>query len=154
MAYLAGGQEAIRRRAAGDDAVTVLDHGPIFRLALLHEFGPPMTKDRHYAQWWSRMLAQWANTLSLVIWLDASDGVLLHRIQTRNRAHRIKGKSEHDICEFLVRYRSVYRDIIEKLAGLQGPTLLSFDTERQSSEQIVREVLAAFEAGRKKLTLL
>lgn len=154
MTYLAGGQQALKSRADADEAVTVLDHGPIFRLALLHEFGPPLTKDRHYDQWWGEMLAQWASTLSLVIWLDAGNEVLLQRIYARGRAHKIKGKSEPEAYAFLVRYRRVYQDIIEKLASLQGPALLCFDTENQSSDQIVDAVLAAFEAERKKRMLL
>lgn len=148
LAYLSGWLQVLGHRTASYDTVTVLDHGPIFRLALLREFGPEMTKSRLYDEWWNRMLALWANTLSLVIWLDASDSVLLKRIHNRNQAHRVKGKSEHEVYEFLARYRSTYRDIIGKLTGHHGPALLGFDTEKQTLEQIAGEVLAAIEVKR------
>ncbi len=154
LTYLTGWLQVLGRRTAIDDAVTVLDHGPIFRLALLREFGPAMTKSRLDDQWWNRMLAQLAGTLGLVIWLDASDGVLLKRIHNRNQSHRVKGKPEHEIYEFLARYRSTYQDIIGKLAGHHGPALLGFDTEKQSPEQIASEVLAALEVKRNTGRLL
>jgi deoxyadenosine/deoxycytidine kinase len=154
LTYLSGWLRLLRRRTTIDEAVTVLDHGPIFRLALLREFGPEMIKSRLYNQWWNRVFAPWAKTLSLVIWLDASDGALLKRIHNRNQTHRVKGKPEHDVYEFLARYRSAYRDIIGKLAVHHGPAVLCFDTEKQSLEQIAGEVLAAIEARRNTDRLL
>ncbi len=154
LTYLSGWLQALERRTAIDDAVTVLDHGPIFRLALLREFGPEMIKSGLDDKWWNRVFAQWAKTLSLVIWLDASDSALLKRIHNRNQTHRVKGKPEHDVYEFLARYRSAYRDIIGKLAAHHGPALLCFDTEKQSPEQIAGEVLAAIEAKRNTGRLL
>ncbi|MCI0693044.1 AAA family ATPase [candidate division KSB1 bacterium] len=148
LTYLSGWLQVLERRTAIDDAVVVLDHGPIFRLALLREFGPEMIKSRPYDKWWNRVFAQWAKTLSLIFWLDASDGALLKRIHNRNQTHRVKGKPEHDVYEFLARYRSAYRDIIGKLAAHHGPALLCFDTEKQSPEQIAGEMLAAIEVKR------
>ncbi len=154
LTYLSGWLQVLRSRPAIDEAVTVFDHGPIFRLTLLREFGPEVIKSRLYDQWWNRALAQWANAMSLVVWLDASDGVLLTRIHHRNQAHRVKGKSEPEVYDFLARYRSTYRDIIGKLTGHHGPALLGFDTEKQSLEQIAGEVLAAIEVKRNTGRLL
>jgi shikimate kinase len=154
LTYLSGWLQVLERRTAIDDTVTVLDHGPIFRLAVLREFGPEMIKSRLNGKWWNKVFAQWAKTLSLIVWLDAGDSALLKRIHKRNQTHRVKGKPEQDVYEFLARYRSTYRDIIGKLAAHHGPTLLCFDTEKQSTEQIAGEVLAAIEGKRNTGRLL
>lgn len=144
MVYLKAWHHVLERQAANNDVVTVLDHGPIYRLALLREFGPEMTKSQLYERWWDSMLKQWATIMYMVIWLDAPDVVLLERIYTRNSWHIIKGKSEQEAYEFLARYRTSYEQTITRLTANRGPTLLRFDTHQKSVDQIVDKVLAAF----------
>ncbi|MGH8643712.1 MAG: hypothetical protein ACREX4_04315 [Gammaproteobacteria bacterium] len=144
MSYLHGWQRILRHPTSNDGRVVVFDHGPIFRLVQLREFGPESTKSHRYGRWWSSMLKRWAHTLNIIVWLDTREPVLLERLQTRTKGHhRIKRLSEDESYEFLARYRSAYKGIITKLTGDGCQTLLYFDTSKHSTEQIADKVLAA-----------
>lgn len=144
MTYLKGWHQVLNRQPTSNDSVTVLDHGPIFRLALLREFGPEITQSQRFEEWWGRMFNLWATTLDIVIWLDAPDVILKERIQIRSQWHRAKGKSEQETFEFLARYRTSYEQIIAQLTACRVQTLLRFDTGQESPEQIADKVVAAF----------
>ena len=144
MVYLKAWHYVLERQISNSEMVTVLDHGPIYRLALLREFGPEITKSQLYERWWDSMLKQWATIMYMIVSLDAPDAVLLERIHTRNRWHIVKGKSGQEAYEFLVRYRTSYEQIITRLTANGGPRLLRFDTHQKSVDQIVGKVLAAF----------
>ncbi len=145
MIYLKAWRRLLSRQSLDPTKVTVFDHGPIFRLVLLREFGPEITKCRVFESWWDSTLIQWAALLDLVIWLDAPDAILMRRINGRNRWHQIKGGSEPNGYEFLVRYRTSYEQVISKLTARSSATVLRFDTDQESLEQIVKKVLAAFD---------
>lgn len=147
MAYLG----AWRRRLAQDrpaqgaacgTGVRVLDHGPIYRLVRLSEFGPPVTASAAFRAWWEVSLAQWASTLDIVVWLDASDEVLLGRVRSRERAHPMRDASATDGAAFLARYRAGYDAVMARLA-VCGLRLLRFDTERCTPDRIADLVLTA-----------
>jgi adenylate kinase family enzyme len=146
MAYLYAWQRALERRTSDDDFVTVLDHGPIFRLARLREFGPEITKSQPYQRWWNNVLNQWAETLDMVIWLDAPDAILLGRILSREHWHTLKGQSKEEGYKFLTQYRNTYEQIIAKLTAKHGPLLLRFDTNHEPLNRIVEKALNAFDA--------
>ena len=145
MVYLKAWHHVLNRQVSNNDTdfVTVLDHGPIYRLALLREFGPEITKSNIYERWWDTMLKQWAAIMYMIVWLDAPVPVLLERIHTRNCWHIIKGKSGQEANEFLSRYRASYEQITTRMTANRGPTLLRFDTHQESLNQIVDKVLAA-----------
>jgi shikimate kinase len=149
MIYLRAWQQALQHRTSQNDVVTILDQGPIFRLAFLREFGPEITGSQAYDRWWNSMLERWAGILKVVICLDAQDGTLLNRVHTRSKGHFIKGKSEHEIYEFLARSRSAYQNIFAQISSSHGPTFLYFDTEKQSPDQIADHVLSVLDAKRK-----
>lgn len=142
MVYLKAWHQVLDRQPSRTDTITVLDHGPIFRLALLREFGPEFTQSRCYQRSWDRMLNQWAAMLDGVIWLDAPDVVLLERIRGRSCQHRVKQRPEKDAYEFLERYRKCYEYIFNRISSSGGPTPQCFNTHEKSVEQMVDEVLA------------
>lgn len=140
MAYLTGWQQVLRRRPPSGDMVTVLDHGPIFRLAMLREFGPEITESQTYASWENTILNEWAATLHLVVWLDAPDSTLLERVNSRDLKHRMKERPEQEVYEFLARYRRAYEQIIAAMTA-DGPTVLRVNSHRQSVDEIADSVL-------------
>ena len=85
-----GWHQVLKRRLSGNDSITVLDQGPIYRLVFMREFGPEFTNSNVYTRWRNSMLNQWAATLHIVIWLDAPDAVLFQRINSRTEEHRVK----------------------------------------------------------------
>lgn len=117
----------------GSRAVTVLDHGPLFRLARLRAFGPPITHGSAFERWWERSIALWGDLLDAVVVLDAPDDVLIERIRTRQERHRMKGQSSERTEHFLKRYRDTYREILAKLVG---PRVLRVDTHQEGPDEI------------------
>ena len=146
MVYLKAWHNRLSRPVHNHDTVVVLDHGPIFRLVLLREFGPEITKSQVYERWWDSALNQWAATLDMIIWLDAPNPVLANRVNARGRWHLVKGKPELEAYTFLARYRRSYEQVISMVTACDGPRVLRFDTDRASLDQIVDQVLAALDA--------
>ncbi|NIU79987.1 MAG: AAA family ATPase [Gammaproteobacteria bacterium] len=124
-----------RRLARPDRSgrVTLLDHGPVFRLARLRAFGPPITRGAAFDRWWERSIGLWGGLLDAVIALDAPDDVLVERIRTRQDRHRMKDQSDERTEQFLGRYRKTYQEI---LAKLRGPRVLRVDTARERPDEI------------------
>ena len=142
--YLRGWRHVLRRQAT-NGVITLLDHGPVFKLTQLHAEGPAKLRDQGLDRWWSSLLKQWANTFDMFIWLDAPDEILLERVRARDRGHPLKAISGIEANEYLARYRTSYARIICALRENRGPRLLRFDTGQESLNQIVDKVLIAFD---------
>ena len=143
IAYLKGWPHLLRRQASNTGKMILLDQGPVFRMATLHEFGPDILKSETLETWWLNLYEQWASTLDMIIWLDTSDAILMERINTRNKRHDIKGKSDLEAQQFLAQYRRSYMDVLAKFVSYNGPTLFQFDTSKVPVEQIADDILAA-----------
>jgi shikimate kinase len=143
IAYLKGWPQFLRRRPSNTGKVILLDQGPVFRMATLHEFGPESLRSEASKTWWLHLYEQWASTLDILIWLDTSDAVLMERINTRTKKHDIKGRPELEAQQFLTQYRRSFNAVLTKLKSYNGPTILQFDTSKISIEQIADEILAA-----------
>lgn len=144
LGYLRAWYEALGSASVG--ATICFDHGPIFRLALLREFGSPATKHPLFQRWWNHMLEQWAARLTLIVWLDAPDSVLVERINARDEDHLFKGKDEAETTEFLRRFRSAYQEIIVSMTVKNNPKLLRLNTHEKPLDEAVDDLLEAFAA--------
>ena len=147
MDYLKAGLHVLGQQASNNDVVTILDHGPIYRLAFLRALGPEITTSQLYKRWWANLLNQWTATLDIVIWLDAPNAVLLERIRARDSWHTIKEKCEPEAYEFLNHYRTFLEQIIAESVTDRQITLLRFDTNQESLEQTVDKILATFDSA-------
>lgn len=143
MVYLKAGLNVLGQQASNNGRVTVLDHGPIYRLAFLREFGPEITNSPSYKRWWESMFKEWVTILDMVIWLDAPNDVLWKRIRTRDRWHMVKNKCEGEAFEFLTRYRASFEQTIAESQMISQIKLLRFDTYQESVELISEKILAA-----------
>jgi thymidylate kinase len=141
MIYLKAWHHVVSRQRSAEGTVAIMDHGPVYRLAWLQEFGPEIVRSRRFAQWSDGVLEQWAAGLDLVIWLDAADAVLVERIAARDRWHVVKGKSEQATYQFLTRYRTSYDQVLSRLTANGGPKVLRFNTDQESLDQILKNVL-------------
>lgn len=148
MAYLQAGLQRLEQEAPNNDRVTILDHGPIYRLAFLREFGPEITRSQAYQRWWVDLLEKWTATLDLVVSLDAPDSVLLERIRARNTWHVVKNKSDREAIEILRRYRTAFEQTIAE-SFTARPKLRRFNTSQQSIDEIADEVLSLFASSRR-----
>lgn len=148
MAYLQAGLKLLDREARNDHTVTVLDHGPIYRLAFLREFGPEIAASDAYRRWWANLLERWTVKLDLVVALDAPDQVLLGRIRARDCWHAVKEAPDHEAYEVLRRYRAAFEQTIAESVTPERVPLLRFDTSMLSTEEIADEVLATLTSWR------
>jgi cytidylate kinase len=147
MVYLKAGLHVLGQQVSNNGRVTVLDHGPIYRLAFLREFGPEITNSQSYKLWWESLFKEWVTTLDIVIWLDAPNDILWKRIRARDRWHMIKDKCEHEAFEFLTRYRASFEQTIAESRIYCQIKLLRFDTSQESVERTSEKILAALDAG-------
>lgn len=141
MAYLNGWPRVLDQQATNQNVTILLDHGPIFKLATLNAFGPERLKKQSAEKWWKNMFEQWANTLDMIVWLDAPDTILRDRINKRVQKHIVKGKTQQETERFLATYRKSYEQILAALKSYSGPTFHQFDTSSNPIENVVDEIL-------------
>jgi shikimate kinase len=121
---------------AGSAEAIVFDQGPVFFLTR------PSLMDERLATWRERVLDAWAPLLDVVVWLDAPDRLLIERINSRAKWHRLKGRQDQTALGVLLESRAVYHSALSGLeARGRGPTILRFDTSRVSAQDIAEDVL-------------
>ncbi len=140
MLYLMVWHRAIKRRRQTDDLATVFDHGPIFRLALLREFGPEITRSKLFGRWWRTWLRRWMATLDAVVWVDAPDEVLVSRLRQRGHRFLAAGASDLEMQVFLDRYRTAFEKILASSPN-SPPRVMRFRSDEGSVDAIASEVL-------------
>jgi energy-coupling factor transporter ATP-binding protein EcfA2 len=124
-----------------DDALVIFDQGPLYTLTR-----PGLRADR-LRDWWDARLAEWSRTMDAFVWLDAPDAVLVERIDTRAKTHRLKNAEMEAASAWLANDRAMFGDLLGHLERMPGgPAVLRFDTSQVSPEAVAREVLAAVRA--------
>lgn len=126
-----------------EPAHVLFDHGPFYRLAAIEEFGPPASAGLR--RWWESMRNAWSATMSLVIWLDAPDSMLLERIRSRDRAHPCKEMSDGDASAWLGRYRAGFESSLAVLQLSRPADLVRIDTSRQRPDEIAASLVDLIE---------
>ena len=127
--------------------VAVFDHGPIYRLAALREFGPRELRYRSMQQWWQRSFEVWGKQLSLLVWLDAPNETLLERIRERTQPHACKSLEEQKAFGILNRYRDALGDVIAAMQVSHDLPVLRMASDKQSVEimaGLVRDEILKF----------
>jgi hypothetical protein len=132
----------LRWHAPPGAAVVMLDHGPVFWLAKLDEFGSRATRTPGFRRWWQRMATRWAAELHAVIYVDACDATLLQRIRSRERSHRAKSWSAAEAINYLARYRAGYERIFPVLETRADLAVLRLDTEHESPSVLASRIMA------------
>lgn len=145
LTILKGWPFVLKREEKKTDQVILLDQGPVFMLAEMRKFGPEYLKRKASEKFWQVLYCQWANTLDLIVWLDAEDTILMQRIQARPKEHLVKHQSPPVISDFLAGYRRTYEEIVAALGSCSsGPRVLRYDTGMQQSAQIIKQLLTEF----------
>jgi len=120
-------------------AVAIFDHGPLYRLARLQEFGPALARSEPFQRWWNGSWQRWFAALDVVVVLEAPDAVLLERIDERGHWFLGGDHPREEKQEFLARYRRALSRILEGPG--RAPTILRFRTDETSVGKIAAEVL-------------
>lgn len=138
--YLKVLSQLIEQEAAKGYKAIILDEGPVYMLSRLQVFGGQAIQSLSFEKWWRSAINQWANTVDTIVWLDAEDPVLAHRIRTRNQPSPVKDTTDSSIYKFSARYRAAFGQVISQLTASGGPEVIKFVTDRQSIEQIADRI--------------
>jgi deoxyadenosine/deoxycytidine kinase len=128
MTLLNGWHNKLRRQAAKNNRVIILDQGPVYTLAWLQGLDFERFNKIRGSRWWAKTCKQWSNTLDLVVWVDAPDETLARRVQSRGTEHRIKHKSELEAFDLLRRWRYSLEDVLTCLTESGRSTVLRFNS--------------------------
>lgn len=146
IARLETWSRALDRGKTPDADAIVFDHGPLYRLARLREFGPSLTRSASFRDWWRRSHRYWIDALDVVVWLEAPDEVLLERVDRRGHWYLSTEPDAGVKQEFLARYRRAFEEVLEP-AGASSPSILRVRSDRHTTEQIAEQVLATLAAA-------
>jgi thymidylate kinase len=150
MAILNGWAALLHKETRADNKVIILDQGPVYLMAELRIFGPESLRQKAAGRLWQDFYDRWADTLDMVVWLDAPDEVLFDRIRIRQQEHIMKTEPAETAYEFLGRYRVEYESILSILtAKMAGLKVLRFDTTYQQSQDIVIQFLSELDCRKK-----
>jgi hypothetical protein len=145
LAILHGWPRLLQSELQRNPSVHVLDQGPVYLMSELRESGPTYLRDRSAEQSWQALYAGWARLLDAVVYLDAPDAVLTERIRARGKTHIMKHEPDETIGKFLHAFRATYSCILSALSAQNSALhVISFDTSRQSPEQITGALVSAF----------
>jgi len=147
LVYVAEWDRFLRARAEYRHGLTLFDQGPVYALVRLRAQGKGVTRSAAFTRWWDGALERWAGALAAVVYLDASDPVLLERIDGRAQAHATKGQPEDAARGFLERYRRLFEEALGRLDRAGGPQVVRVDSGATSADRIAADVRAAL-AGR------
>lgn len=129
----------------------VFDEGPVYMLARILVFGGANVDTAGFRRWWRRTTAEWAQTLDVVVYLYASDEVLIERIRARRQAHPVKELATKEVQRFLDAYRSAYERVIDDLLMCGGPQVVRLEADALSIEPLAASTLAALDLARGRL---
>jgi len=145
IARLETWSKALDTTPIASGAVAVFDHGPLYRLARLREFGPALTRSQAFERWWRNSLTRWSSALDIIVMLEAPDAVLLQRVDERGHWFLSGDLPAGDKHEFLDRYRRAFDTIMNEVDASPGatPIVLRLASGEMPVDAIAAEVLLA-----------
>ena len=146
LSILNGWPDILQKELKNNKTI-ILDQGPVYLLAELSESGPEFLKRQEAEKMWRDLYSRWADTLDMIVWLDAPDIDLLKRIRSRDKEHVVKNESVETTFEFLAGYRKAYERIISNLSANHNHLkILRFDTSQKSPQEIASQLLIEFDS--------
>jgi hypothetical protein len=139
--YLGTWLPYLQRKAKKENIIIILDPGPVYWLSALREFGPDIVRSPFFLFWWREALVLWAGALSLLIYLDAPNELLLERILSRAEWHEAKQQTKNDALNYFSRYRK-WNDFLTQLMNRYGNLdVYKFQTHKWPTRVIVDKLV-------------
>jgi hypothetical protein len=142
ITYLRTLQRLLEEHRSTRAGTVVLDEGAVYMLARLLVFGGERVQTPAFQQWWSSAIEQWANILDILVWLDAPDSVLTHRLRTRQQAHPVKALPDEAAAQFMASYRDAYNRVIRALSATPSLSVVSVRTDQEPLSRVAQLVNA------------
>ena len=137
MTVLNGWHRELERLAVSYGMTIVLDEGAICLLSKLHGFGSESLRGEDAKIWWGKTYQRWAETLDLIIQLEASAATLLQRIRSRGRQYEIGKMTDEEALKYLARICVAQGQVLSALAAIPGgPQIIRYNTEDHTPDQI------------------
>ena len=146
MSYVKAWHRLLSQSSVSGGTITILDHGPIFMLGMVQEFGPQLVKSQDFARWSESAIAAWSDALDVVLWLDAPNATLVERIGLRDHPHIVKNKPFLEAYDFFDRCRRSFGRILSEIEARSHLKVLRFDTSGLKPNEIVMQFLQAIDA--------
>lgn len=125
----------LRSASAG---VLLLDEGPVLSLAKISR-ACEVAGSAGLRRYCDSALAVWAESLHMVVYLDAVDPVLAGRINERRKHHAVKGLDSAQVRSFLTWYRRHYSSILDSMSA-RGVQVVHMDTSTASAADVAKRV--------------
>jgi adenylate kinase family enzyme len=120
----------------------IVDQGAIFLISYLRVWGSKCLFRPNMQGWWDQIYRNWSKTINLVILLDASDDVLLARINNRSQDHILKGESDQISRDWIIKYRNLYNEILNQFAShSKGFSVLRINSGTSSIDEIINQII-------------
>jgi shikimate kinase len=126
----------------------VLDEGAIYTLSWLHVIGHSVFADFRSNAWRHYIAALWAAQLDEVIWLDAPDNILAHRLRTRAKRHVMSNASDRSVTAFSLRYRAAFNSTIGTVQRHGRLAVRDYRTDHHSPSEIAELIMGGGEPAR------
>ena len=124
----------------------VFDQGPLYTLARLSDLVRGRPAGGALDGWRHAKSQQLAGLLDLIVVVDAPDSILVERIATRVKAHRLQHLPLGSAQAALARARVGYDELISQVTSDNGPRVLRLDSSRDALPTMVDVVLGALRA--------
>jgi deoxyadenosine/deoxycytidine kinase len=135
------------------DTALFLDEGVVFALAKLRADDLSRNESAvvgSMKRWEQKALDKWSEMINAIVWLDAPDDMLIERIRTRSKQHRMKHRPDREIYDFLKRYRASYEGIIDELRSRKKDlAVLRFQTDQASLDLMADKIVDLVHAADK-----
>jgi hypothetical protein len=143
MIILRGWCCELQRQASSQGLTVVLEQGPVNMLARLWGFGSNIFRSQSARTWWDCTCDQWADTLDLLVWLDASVTTLVRRVRTREKWSVVKELPDQVAFERLACNQAAISHVVSLISSAScAPRILHFDTVQKLPDQICDELVA------------
>jgi hypothetical protein len=143
MVILNGWSGLLKRQRAFNNSLLLLDEGPICYLTRLRAWGSAGTHCMEAKNWWDQMFQVWATTIDLVIHVDATDGVLIERIRSREMRQEVKAMSADEAFEYMKNLRAAQEYVLQEISiQTDSPEKICFDSRLYTPDQLCRQVTA------------
>jgi hypothetical protein len=101
----------LRQANARQSGIVLLDEGPVFLLTRVLAYEAEALRTPVLRQRWLHAVEQCAAAVDHVVWIDAPDDVLAHRIRTRAKPHQVKESTDDEIARFSASYRAAFIEV-------------------------------------------
>jgi hypothetical protein len=125
--------------------MVLFDEGPVFALAWLRGFGHESLRRDTASHWWAVTLSRWAETIDVVVVLDASDAELAQRIKARSTWHEVKEASVPEITLWMARFRTALEWVLAGLTANGGPQVIRISSDQYRPDHIAEQVESALQ---------